>query len=144
MERVAGGRDTRDKLGASWIQWVLCVALGAALGGCLTVGDDEPAILAIDLYWDEEVGTTDFIAGTCHSAGVERMDWSLRDEDGREVAGREESCADTIDIIDAVPGEYELKIQGYDENGDEYWKVTCTGLLVLRFNMIYACNIAAD
>lgn len=122
--------------------WSVLLPLG--LAACLTVGDDQGAVLRIELFWDERVGTSAFDAGTCHSAGVERMDWSLHDENGEEVAGNEEVCADTIDVLDSVPGEYELSITGYDDNGDEQWRGKCTKLLVLRFDVGYRCDIDAD
>ena len=126
----------------------LLMALSAlaplGLAACLTVGDDQGAVLRIELFWDERVGTSAFHAGTCHSAGAERMDWSLHDENGDEVAGNEEVCADTIDVLDSVPGEYELTITGYDKNGDEKWRGKCTKLLVLRFDVGYRCDIDSD
>lgn len=123
---------------------VLCALASFALGACLTVGDDQGAVLRIELFWDERVGSSSFHGGTCHSAGVERMDWSLRDDSGAEVAGNEEVCADTIDVLDSVPGRYELSITGYDENDDEKWRAKCTELLVLRFDVGYRCDIDAD
>ena len=122
----------------------LAALLATAATGCLTVGDDTGPILHIELFWDERTGSDSFRGGTCHSADVDTMDWSLRDERGREVAGRDERCADAIDVIDMLPGEYELVVKGYDEDEQELWDVTCTGLLVLRFDMAFACDVQAD
>lgn len=131
---VAGGR----------LRMALCALALLGLAGCLTVGDDQGAVLRIELFWDERVGTSEFHGGRCHSAGVERMDWSLHDENGEEVAGNEEVCADTIEVLKSVPGEYELSITGYDDTGDEQWRGKCTKLLVLRFDVGYRCDIEAE
>lgn len=116
--------------------------LGAS--GCLTVGDDTGPILHIELFWDERTGSSSFLGGTCHSADVDAMDWALRDADGREVAGQSEVCADAIEIGDMLPGEYELDVKGFDAAGVELWSVTCSGLLVVRFDMAFACDVLAD
>jgi hypothetical protein len=52
---------------------LLCVAAS----GCLTVANDDGPILAIDLYWDARPETDAFVAGTCNSADVARMEWGL-------------------------------------------------------------------
>jgi hypothetical protein len=123
---------------------VLCALAPFAWGGCLTVGDDEGAILRIELYWDERVGSSNFEGGTCHSAGVEDIDWALLDQDGEEVAGDGGSCANRIDVLGSVPGEYVLEITGHDESGDPKWHVRCSELLVLRFDVAYRCDVDAN
>ena len=140
----AGGGGRRNVRAAERTFLALSALAPLALGACLTVGNDAGATLGIDVYWDESVGSSKFHGGTCHSAGVEDMDWSLRDEDGVEVAGNAERCADTIDVLSSAPGEYELNITGYDKNGDEKWRMKCTELLVLRFDVTYRCNVQAD
>ena len=122
----------------------LLVGVMLSATGCLTVGDDTGPILHVELFWDERPASTSFRGGTCHSADVYDMDWSLKDEQGREVAGQDEVCADAIDVVDMVPGEYSLDVKGYDRAGTEIWSVTCSGLLVARFDAAWACDVQAD
>ena len=72
------------------------------------------------------------------------MDWSLEDAEGQEVAGRGEVCADAIDVLDMLPGEYSLAVKGYDPADAELWSITCPKLLVLRFDAAWACDVQAD
>lgn len=128
-------------------------AMGAMLlaGGCLTIGDEESAILHIELYWDEEPGLPDFEPGSCHSADVNRIDWSLRDENGDEVVGDRDDCRNAIEIIDLPPGEYSLYIEGFRQTGTDpltgdpiltrLWVETCTQMRILRFDEGYYCDI---
>jgi len=123
---------------------ILAAALALAASGCLTVGDDSGPILHVELFWDERVDSESFRGGTCHSADVYDMDWSLLDAQGREVAGDDEPCANAIEVFDMLPGEYELEIKGYDRDRNETWSVTCSGLLIARFDSDWACDIQAD
>src|SRR5688500_16607325 len=69
------------------VRYGLVAALLALLSlssSCLTVADDEGPILSVELYWDEEADSG-FEGGTCESAGVDEMEWTLLDENGDEV-----------------------------------------------------------
>jgi hypothetical protein len=117
------------------------------------VVDDDGPILSIELFWDARPDSSSFVAGTCFDGDVRTMDWRLIDaETGDVVARRSEACANGIDVIDPDPGEYELELTGYrrvlaaegEPPVDEpLWNVTCTGLVVLRFDVAYECNIEA-
>jgi hypothetical protein len=130
----------------------IAIATGAMLvaGGCLTIGDDEEAILHIELYWDEKPGNPDFEPGSCHSADVHRIDWALIDEEGDEVVGERDDCRNAIEIIALPPGEYSLEISGQRETGVDalgnpiyttLWYEVCTEMRILRFDEGYYCDI---
>lgn len=115
---------------------------------CLTVADDEGPILSVELYWDELEGDG-FEGGTCQSAGVAKMEWTLLDEDGDEVqtslSDRDtvHDCYDAIDILGLDPGTYRLEITGYDGRNPmrALWSETSGELNVLRFDTSYSFNI---
>jgi len=119
----------------------------ALLSGCLTVADDEGPILSVELYWDEEPGSG-FEGGTCESADVEEMEWTLLDDNGDEVqtslSGDRDSihhCYNAIDILGLDPGTYRLEITGYDSDGNARWSETSGELQVLRFDVSYRFDI---
>lgn len=97
--------------------------------------------MSIELFWDERPDGSGFIGGTCESAGVATMSWSLRNSNGKEVASRKEACANGIDVVDPKPGTYHLQITGKDQDDNPVWSATCTGLSVLRFDVGYECDI---
>lgn len=138
-------------IAARWTKAALLTGvLMAGLAGCLTVADDEGPILSMELFWDEETGN-DFSGGTCDSADVDRMAWTLLDADGDEVASHTDEtdadsqpCFNAIDIIDPGPGNYELEISGLDDDGRELWTATCSDMDVLRFDVSYNCEIERD
>ena len=117
---------------------------------CLTVADDEGPILSVELYWDEEPGSG-FEGGTCETAGVDAMEWSLLDEQGDEVqtnvgGGRDafHDCYNAIDILSLPPGTYRLEISGYeqvDNTRQLRWSETSGELKVLRFDVSYRFDI---
>jgi len=117
---------------------------------CLTVADDEGPILSVELYWDEEPGTG-FEGGTCETAGVDAMEWSLLDANGDEVqtnagGGRDaiHDCYNAIDILGLDPGTYRLEISGYQQVGntpERRWNETSGELKVLRFDVSYRFDI---
>lgn len=144
------------------MQWktvtgVLALLLATASPGCLAVADDEGPLMSLELFWDARPNTEDFFGGTCREADVRWMEWTLfrlqTDRDGNvideiEVASRSEPCADAIDVIEPRPGEYRLEIVGLDADDEEVWQATCPvseeeSLVVLRFDVAYACDIEA-
>jgi hypothetical protein len=132
------------------VRYGLVAALLALLSlssSCLTVADDEGPILSVELYWDEEADSG-FEGGTCESAGVDEMEWTLLDENGDEVqtslSGDRDSihpCYNAIDILGLDPGTYRLEITGYDENELPRWTETSGELQVLRFDVSYRFDI---
>jgi hypothetical protein len=132
------------------MRWHLVAALVAVVTivtGCLTVADDEGPILSIELYWDEDLDSSESW-GTCDSAGVEEMQWELIDSAGEVVASNDggedlQPCYNAIDVIDPAPGEYSLVISGFDDAREELWYVECSEMEVLRFDIAYRCNIEA-
>ena len=115
--------------------------------GCLTVVDDDGPILSIELFWDARPETDAFVAGTCKSADVERMEWKLilhrEGEPDEVVAERDEACHNAIDVLEPERGDYTLEVTGLTKDGDALWNVECTGLSVLRFDVAYECDIEA-
>ena len=123
------------------------IALLLLSSSCLTVADDEGPILSVELYWDEEPGGG-FEGGTCESADVEEMEWTLLDQNGDEVqtslSGHRDSvhlCYNAIDILGLEPGTYRLEITGYDDAGNARWMETSGELQVLRFDVSYRFDI---
>lgn len=126
---------------------VTVLLLCAAASGCLTVADDDGPILSIELFWDARPETDSFVAGTCNSADVERMEWKLilhrEGEPDEVVAERDEECHNAIDVLEPERGDYTLEVTGRTEDGGALWNVECTGLTVLRFDVAYECDIEA-
>jgi hypothetical protein len=120
------------------------VLLAVWSSGCLDLSGHQAVVMSLNLAWDEDTQTSDFQSGTCNSAGVKSMTWSLtRSDTKEEVASNTEPCANGIDVIDPSPAEYTLKVTGTDSNGDTLWHSTCKGLRVLRFDVSYDCDVDA-
>lgn len=121
--------------------------LCAVAPGCLTIADDDGPILSVELYWDARPDDADkFVGGTCHTAGVESMEWKLiKHENDKDtvVAQGDEQCANAIDVIEPDWGEYTLEVTGRDADDEPLWNVECAGLRVLRFDVGYECDIEA-
>ena len=120
-------------------------ALATLATGCFAVNDNGP-IVSVELFWDEQPNNQRFYPGDCRSADVDTMQWSLlKVEDNRKfvVDGREEACADAIDIFEPAPGEYILKVVGKDAQGTKLWNDECQMLWVSRFDVVYDCEISA-
>lgn len=117
--------------------------LSVALAACVIVSDDDSGpVLGIELFWDEVTAGDTFLGGTCYSADVEEMSWALSAEDGFVVADRElQACRDRIEVSEIEPGEYTLDITGFDGDGEPRWRTHCTGLVIVRFNELYGCDI---
>jgi hypothetical protein len=125
----------------------LALIVGLGVTGCLRFARGDGPWLAIVLYWDVEPepetdDSDNYSGGTCRSARADTMEWTLYDQNGDVVDGREEACADAIDVIEPKPGVYQLEITGFDRDGEARWAVCCQGLRVLRFDVVYACDIA--
>lgn len=132
---------------------VLAVLAGLGASGCLDFSDNRGAIMSIELCWDEQPGDG-FVGkhcvdasgdrGTCESAGVDSMDWTLTNAaTGKKVASRSEDCANGIDVVDPAPGRYTLSISGTDKDQTITWKSTCKSLDLLRFDIGYECDVDA-
>lgn len=92
------------------------------------IGDSRT--LGIELFWDGDPSPDAFLGGTCASAGVVGMSWSLTASDGLEVAGRQDqSCRDRIEITDVEPSDYTLEVTGFDADAHEAWYTLCTGIV---------------
>ncbi len=125
----------------------LGLLLATASSGCLDFTSQQNTVMSVDLYWDEQTASGDFSGGTCKSAGVSTISWTLtRADNGDEVASNKDmskKCVNGIDFIDQPAAQYTLKITGQDANGDTLWNATCKGLAVLRFDVGYECDIDA-
>ena len=148
----------------------IAALLGLAFApGCLTVSDDQGPTLSIEIFWDAKPESSTFRGSDCYGAQVDKMSWLLwrgsdetctaameaegqcrradLEEDGVESfepwAGDDDNCRNAIDVIDPTPGVYELDLTGYDEDGNDAWKATCSGLTVLRFDVAYECDVPA-
>ena len=120
----------------------VALVLATAASGCLDFTDDEGPVMSIELFWDEQPDAADFSGGTCRSAGVRKMQWSLvRNGEKTPAAEGDEPCANGIDVLDPAPGDYELHITGRDDEGNRVWGATCVGLSVLRFDDGYECDV---
>jgi len=120
-------------------------ALATLTTGCFAVNDKGP-VVSVELFWDEQPNSQRFSPGDCGSAGVDTMEWSLLQVDGknkREVDAYEGACVDGIDIMYPPPGEYVLKVVGKDEQGKKLWNDECSMLWVSRFDVLYDCNISS-
>jgi hypothetical protein len=123
----------------------IALLLATAASGCLDFTGHQATVMSVELYWDEQPGTAAFAGGTCRSAGVDTMTWSLtRVDTGKKVAGDTEPCTNGLDVLDPAPADYTLKISGNDKNGKTLWAATCKGLAVLRFDVGYSCDIDAN
>lgn len=128
---------------------VALLSLSSLASSCLTVADDEAPILSVELYWDEKPGSG-FVGGTCETAGVDRMEWTLLDADDRKVdsnvgrRGASDLCYNAIDFLDLEAGTYRLEIVGYDEDDEQRWMETSGELKVLRFDVSYRFDIPED
>ena len=100
---------------AKLANWTLALALATAATGCLDFSDNEGPIMSIELFWDERPDGSRLHRRHVRERGVETMQWSLRNSNGKEVATRKEACANGIDVVDPKPGTYHLQITGSDE-----------------------------
>jgi hypothetical protein len=122
----------------------IAVLLATWSSGCLDLSGHQANVMSLNLNWDEATTTSKFAPGTCKSATVDSMTWSLtRADTGEEVANNTEPCANGIDVIDPSPADYTLKITGNDKSGSALWHSTCKGLRVLRFDVSYDCDVDA-
>lgn len=120
----------------------LLAALALSLGGCI-LNDRDESILSIELLWDERTDEG-FTEGTCRSADVDWMVWSLLDADGREIADGDEECAEFIDIFNLPPGGYALVIDGFTADYTPLWSTRCEGLELRRFDTLFVCDVEAN
>jgi hypothetical protein len=136
--------------------YAIALMLGTLAGGCFDLSDSRGPVMSVDLCWDEQPGdgfkggncAHSNNDGTCDTAGVTHMTWSLKPvipgmniDSIKEVAGASESCANGIDIVEPSPGAYTLEITGQNSDGEMLWQHTCKGLDVLRFDIGYECDI---
>jgi hypothetical protein len=134
-------------------QYAIALALAAAASGCFDFSGTGGPLMSIELCWDEKPGTgfvgSDCVntgQGTCESAGVTNMKWSLTRADNGEVVAQSVAnakCKSGMDVVDPAPGRYTLSISGTDKDGTVAWKSSCKGLDVLRFDIGYECNVDA-
>jgi len=112
---------------------------GAAVGfsGCILGEDSDPPVLSVDLYWEDATRYSD---DTCDSADVASMDWQLTDDAGEVVEEREGECEDGFNFLGVEPGNYTLKVNGYDADKNKQWEGTCR-LLLDRFDRVYPCDV---
>jgi hypothetical protein len=126
----------------------MAVVLATLAAGCLDFNGRGATILRIDLLWDEDTASSGFSPGTCRSAGVANVTWSLTDSDtGKEIdsSNGSVSCINGLDWQDPHPGDYTLKVTGSDKDGAMLWKATCKGLAGgLRFDAAYWCEVDAS
>lgn len=128
---------------------MLCLSLCAALfgaSGCVLGRNSDDPVLSVDLLWDESA-TTRFSEGTCDSADVSWMTWTLRDADGKTIRKNDKDdtdCQPGFDFFDLEPGTYSLTITGYDADDKPLWASKCTKLTLDRFDTLYECQIDQD
>jgi hypothetical protein len=99
---------------------------------------------------------TDVGGGTGRDAGM-TPDGGMMAEEDNVVADGNQKCTDALDVLEPERGEYKLEVIGYDEAGEALWSQRtlddndevvvepqpCDNLVVLRFNVAYACEIEA-
>jgi hypothetical protein len=142
VARLATLFGSRGSIGGNRaLTCALALGLVVAASGCLDFSDNNGPIMSIELFWDERPDTAAFVGGTCESAGVSTMNWTLLDAQNRNVASANQPCTNAIDVHDPKPGTYRLKITGQDADGNDVWRASCTGLNVLRFDVGYECDI---
>ncbi|HEX2679249.1 MAG TPA: hypothetical protein VHM19_21510 [Polyangiales bacterium] len=133
------GNKVLTKLGVPFL--AVASILGAT--GCLVGNSSGEPVLAVDLYWDENPKADRFSEGTCESAGVVTMDWTLIDKHTKKkvVSANDVDCQDGFNFEQVGPGNYQLKISGYDDNDQELWSTTCDDLTLDRFDSVYSCDV---
>jgi hypothetical protein len=120
----------------------LCGMLMSTAGCVLGRNSDDP-VLSVDLLWDKSE-TSRFSEGTCESADVAWMEWTLKDKGGDVVRRNDKDdtdCQAGFDFFDLDPGTYTLTVTGYDEADEARWASKCTGLTLERFDTLYECEI---
>jgi hypothetical protein len=136
--------------------YAIASLLAVASSGCFDFSGNGAPLMSVELCWDEQPGAG-FVGGncanstgqqgTCESAGVTQMMWTLtRADNGKQVAesaGTSTKCKSGMDIVDPAPGRYTLSISGTDKDGNMLWKSSCKNLDVLRFDIAYECNVDA-
>ena len=117
---------------------LLCGPL-AALPGCV-LGEDsgDPPLLSVDFFWEDDTRQGD---DTCESADVRSMDWQLTDSEGNVVDEQDSECKDGFNFFGASPGDYTLKVNGYDADHNKQWDATCR-LFLDRFDRAYPCDVS--
>lgn len=130
----------------------MCLALcGMALSvsGCVLGRNSDDPVLSIDLLWDESA-TSRFSEGSCDSADVAWMEWTLKNKSGKTVRKHDEDdtdCQPGFDFFDLEPGTYSLTVQGYAEiDGKDVltWESKCTQLSLDRFDTLYECRVEQE
>lgn len=114
-----------------------------SLSGCVLGNDSDPPVLSVDLYWESDRRSD----STCSSADVTRMDWQLTHGDGEVIVENEDTdkghaCNNGFDFPDVGPGDYVLKVTGYDsdDNPSPVWSGECE-LWLDRFDRYFQCDI---
>jgi hypothetical protein len=131
---------------ASWIA-ALPLLLALAAGGCVLGNDTDGPVLAVDLLWD--LSPTDrFAAGSCEAAGVLFVTWRLKDGDGEvlQESDDDETCeesGDGFNFYGLYSGEYQLEVEGLDDQDAQRWEATCE-LALDRFDTLYRCRIEQE
>ncbi len=136
----------------SWLGLVQVMALplaGASMilgaSGCIVGNDSGPPVLAVDLFWDENPKADRFSEGTCQSAGVTSMDWTLTNSATKKTVIASTSggvdCQDGFNFEKLGAGDYTLTVTGYDAKDKPLWTSTCTNLTLDRFDANYACDV---
>ncbi|MET0385197.1 MAG: hypothetical protein ABW321_04520 [Polyangiales bacterium] len=120
---------------------VLPLLTSFGLAGCVLGNDNDPPVLSVDLYWEGERHAD----STCDSADVDSMDWQLTDIDGNVIVVEEDTpkgheCSNGFEFPDVGPGDYVLKVTGYDSEQNAVWDASCD-LYLDRFDRYYACSV---
>jgi hypothetical protein len=130
----------RSRTGAALASLVLWSTTAA---GCVLGDDTDGPVLAVDLKWDRSPSER-FSEGSCDSAGVVWMNWTLRDSDGDALDQSPDDgtdCENGFDFFGLRPGDYALEVEGYDEADDLVWEGTCQKLRLDRFDKLYTCRV---
>lgn len=118
---------------------LLWLAMGS--GGCVFGEESEPPVLTVELYWEYDIRSNhDWGCGTVPVGAAE---WHLRNADGevlQELGPDDETCKNTLRFLDLDPGQYDLEVAGYNEDGDKAWEGTCS-LATDRFDRLAECTI---
>lgn len=131
---------TRNRSGALLAGLVLS-SLTAT--GCVLGDDTDGPILAVDLSWDRAASAR-FSPGSCESAGVIWMNWTLRDSDGevRDDSGDDGvPCESGFNFFGLRPGVYELEVEGLVDDDVVTWSERCSDLRLDRFDKLYSCRV---
>ncbi len=141
--------STVTQRGGLWTALAACglaLALTLTLPGCLGSSNSSRPVLSVDLMWDDNTSPTAFNAGSCQSAGVANVVWTLTKVGEKTPAKASpsggESCENGFDFFDLPPGTYDLTITGYDSSDTDVWKTTkCTGLRIEAFDDAFRCDM---